>query len=53
MVNRDSDINHWFVSNYIFKIFLKKIPTLSDGNLECEEHSIRKAIKKVFFLYPF
>ena len=32
----------------------QKIPTLSDGNLECEELQYKKkSIKKLFFLYPF
>nr|DAO81900.1 MAG TPA: hypothetical protein [Caudoviricetes sp.] len=31
----------------------KKSPHSPSPKIECEEHNIRKAIKKVFFLYPF
>nr|DAV39542.1 MAG TPA: hypothetical protein [Caudoviricetes sp.] len=53
MVDRDSDINHRSVSNYNFKIFLKKkSPHSPSPKIECEEHSIRKAIQKGLFLIP-
>nr|DAT45802.1 MAG TPA: hypothetical protein [Caudoviricetes sp.] len=32
---------------------MKKSPRSPSPKIECEEYSIRKAIKKVFFLCPF